>query len=77
MNTRLLVTAAVAGLIMSSAAQAAVVGPYSSTQRAAQTLDPTESVRRICRTQMKCDRFPCRLQQVCYVTKDYPPEHRR
>ena len=75
MNIRLLVTAAVAALTIGSATQAAVVGPHSGAQRAAETLDLTQSIRRICRTQLKCDRFPCRFQQVCYVTKDYPPEH--
>ena len=77
MNIRLLVTAAVAALTIGSAAQAAVVGPHSGAQRAAETLDPTQTVRRICRTQFVCSRFPCRFQQVCHVTKDYPPEHGR
>jgi hypothetical protein len=80
MNTRILVTAAIAALVIGGAigtAKAAVVGPHSSAQRAAQSLDMTDQVRRICHTKLVCTRFPCRFVEQCYVTKDYPPEHGR
>jgi hypothetical protein len=69
-----IIIAAIA-LTICTAAQAAVVGPYDGTQRAARSLDLTNQVRRICHTKLVCTRFPCRFVQQCYVTKDYPPEH--
>jgi hypothetical protein len=82
MITRLLITTAIAALAIAGTAigdtaQAAVVGPASAAQTAAQSLDFTQQVRRICRTRLVCERFPCRFVQQCYVTKDYPPEHGR
>ena len=83
MNTRLLMTAAIAALVIGSAAitstaQAAVAGPTSGIQGAAQSLSLTDQVRRICQRKLRCAGFMrCRWEQSCYVTKDYPPEHGR
>ena len=69
--------AAIMGLALTGSAQATVAAPGAATQRAAQSLNFTEQVRRVCRTRLTCERFPCRFVQQCYVTKDYPPEHGR
>ena len=76
--TKLLITATAAFIIscaINATAQAAVVGPHNTVQNASQAIDLTDKVRRICRSVLKCDRFPCRFVQQCYVTADYPPEH--
>jgi len=57
MNTRLLMTAAIAALVIGSAAitstaQAAVAGPSSGIQGAAQSLSLTDQVRRICQQEL-------------------------
>jgi hypothetical protein len=71
-------TAAFAAMIIGGAAQAAVVGPHSTVQSAAQSLDATEQVRRICQRKLRCTSFMrCHWDTTCYVTKDYPPEHGR
>ena len=82
MSTRSLIITAVAMLVIGSAtmiatAQAGVVGPASSVQSSAQTLDLIQKTRRICRRVMRCPKFlQCRWEQECYITADYPPEHR-
>jgi hypothetical protein len=78
--TKLLITtvaALVIGVAISATAQARVAGPTSTVQKAAQLIDLTDKVRRICRNVFKCDRFPCRIVQQCYITADYPPENGR
>jgi hypothetical protein len=77
MTKLLLATAAalVIGAAITATAQAGVAGPTSTMQNASQSIDMIDKVRRICRTRLSCERFPCRLVQQCYVTADYPPEH--
>jgi hypothetical protein len=82
MNKFLVTTAVavfvIAGAATSGPAQAAVAGPTSGIQGAAQSLNLTDQVRRICQRKLRCARFmQCRWEQSCYVTKDYPPEHGR
>ena len=81
MSMRLLVTMALAALVIGSAAiTSAQAAPAVSTtiQSAAQSLDFTEQARRICHKRLRCSGFlRCRWEDSCYVTKDYPPEHRR
>jgi hypothetical protein len=81
MSGRFFLSTALAALLLGSlavdAAQGAVSGPSSVTSQAVQSLDVTHHVRRVCRTRLACERFPCRFVQQCYVTKDYPPEHGR
>jgi hypothetical protein len=82
MSGRLFISTAIAAAIVGSvafagSAQATVAAPGAATERAAQSLNFTEQVRRVCRTRLTCERFPCRFVQQCYVTKDYPPEHGR
>ena len=73
----LVIAAATAAIFCGTAAQAAVVGPHSTVPSAAKSLNSVEQVRRICRSRLVCTKFPCRFVQQCYVTSDYPPEHRR
>jgi hypothetical protein len=63
---------------MTDTARAAVAGPAGAMQRAAQFLDPTQQVRRICTRKLRCARFlQCRWEESCTLTRDYPPEHDR
>lgn len=82
MSTRRLIITAVATLAIGSAtmiatAQAGVVGPAPAVQSSAQTLDLIQKTRRICRQVMRCPKFlQCHWEKQCYITADYPPEHR-
>lgn len=81
MSIRILVITAVATLAIGGAtvtAQAGVVGPTSTMQSSAQTLDLTQKARRICKQVFRCPRFlQCHWEKQCYITADYPPEHGR
>ncbi|MBM3529678.1 MAG: hypothetical protein FJX62_16445 [Alphaproteobacteria bacterium] len=82
MRKQLLTMAALASLAaalaMPQAAQAAVAGPTDTMARAAQALDMTEEVRRICTRQLRCrGPFKCRWERVCRISRDYPPRRRR
>lgn len=81
MRKQLLAMTTFAALIAAAvptAAHAAVSGPSNALPRAAQTLDPTEEVRRVCTRQLRCrGPFKCRWERVCRITRDYPPNRRR
>jgi hypothetical protein len=82
MKKQLLSMAALAILVaaaaMPNAAHGAVAGPSGAIPNAAQTLDATEQVRRVCSRQLRCQRmFQCRWERVCRFTPDYPPRRRR
>ena len=60
------------------AARAGVVGPAPAVQTTAHSLDLVEKTRRICRKVLRCPKFlQCHMQEECYITSDYPPEHNR
>ena len=72
------IAAATAAMFCTAAAQAAVVGPHSTVPVAAKSLDGVEQARRICQRKLRCTSFlRCQWDTTCYVTRDYPPEHRR
>jgi hypothetical protein len=77
-----LLTIAAFGMLIAAAlpgtALGAVAGPSSAMQRAAQAIDMTEEVRRVCTRQLRCKRmFQCRWERVCRFTRDYPTRPRR
>jgi hypothetical protein len=77
---KLLVTAAafLIGATFAGSAHAAVTGPVSAMQSASQSIGITEQTRRICESRLRCKSpFNCKREQVCYITRDYPPEHGR
>jgi hypothetical protein len=80
-NIRILAIATVATLAIGGltvTAQAGVVGPTSTMQSSAQTLDLTQKARRICKQVFRCAKFlQCHWEKQCYITADYPPEHNR
>ena len=74
---RFLITAMATLVICSAAmtetAQATVAGPVGATQHAAQSLDLTQRVRRVCTRKLRCARFlQCHWEQTCFLTRDYP-----
>ena len=82
MNRKVLMITTVAMLAIGAAAattsHAGVVGPAPAVQTTAHSLDLVQKTRRICRKVLRCPKFlQCHMQEECYITSDYPPEHNR
>jgi len=79
MNKVLMITTvAMLAIGGATAARAGVVGPVPAVQATAQSLDLVQQARRICRRVLRCPKFlQCHMQEECYITSDYPPEHNR
>ena len=80
MGKRLLILTAALALgsaAIAETAQATVVAPAGATQRAAQSLDLTQQVVRICKQVFRCGEMKrgCWWEQQCSITPDYPPEN--
>lgn len=80
MNRKVLMITTVAILAIggTTTARAGVVGPLPAVQATAHSLDLVQQTRRICRRVLRCPKFlQCHMQEECYITSDYPPEHNR
>jgi hypothetical protein len=81
MNRKVLMITAMAMLAIgasATSARAGVVGPAPAVQTTAHSLDLVQQTRRICRRVLRCPKFlQCHMQEECYITSDYPPEHNR